>query len=76
MYFLTFIDDFSWFTILYLSSKKSEVYQKLKQFIILVSNKFGEKSKSIRTNNGGEFNSDLIDKFSIEIGIKHQHTVP
>lgn len=49
-YLLTFIDDFSRYTTIYLIKEKSETFQKFKEFHQLVQNQFGKKIKSLHTD--------------------------
>jgi transposase InsO family protein len=75
-YFLTFVDDFSRFTMIYLLSKKSEVFPKFKEYIAVTHNKFGRKIKTLRSDNGGEYVNEKIEQFLKDQGIHHQVTVP
>ena len=43
-YFVTFIDDYSRYTVVYFIKKKSEVFEKFKEFEALVTNHFGSVS--------------------------------
>jgi hypothetical protein len=55
MYYVSFIDDFSRKTWIYFLRKKSEVFEKFKEFKSLVENQTDKKIKVLRTDNGGEF---------------------
>ena len=55
LYYVTFIDDFSRNTWLYLLKKKSKVFIKFKEFKALLENQTGKKIKVLRTDNVGEF---------------------
>ena len=55
MYYVSFIDDFSRYTWIYFLIKKSEVFDKFKEFKALVENQTEKKIKVLRTDNGGEF---------------------
>jgi hypothetical protein len=55
VYYVSFIDDFSRNTRIYFLRKKSEVFDKFKEFKALVENQTEKKIKVLRTNNGGEF---------------------
>ena len=59
LYFVTFIDDYSWKTWIYfLKSKESdEVLDRFREFSALVENQYGKKIKVLRSNNGGEYTS-------------------
>lgn len=51
-YFVTFIDDFSKVTWVYLLKSKSEVFNYFKDFHIMISNQFSAHIKIFRTDNG------------------------
>jgi 5'-3' exoribonuclease 2 len=55
LYYVSFIDDFSRKTWIYFLRKKSEVFNKFKEFKALVENKTDKKIKVLRTDEGGEF---------------------
>lgn len=54
-YFLTFIEDFSGFTVVYLLKNKHEVFSKFKEYVSMTANKFCIKVQAIRSYNGGEY---------------------
>jgi hypothetical protein len=54
-YYVSFIDDFSKFTWIYLIKYKSEVFQKFKEFQNLVERHFDRKIISMQTDWGGEY---------------------
>lgn len=86
LYFITFIDDYSRYSVVYLLRKKSEAFEKFKEFILSVTNmkerNVGEINanattiKILRTDNGGEFTSNSFDTFCKAKGILHQLTAP
>ena len=55
MYYVSFIDEFSRNTWTYFLRKKSEVFDRFKEFKALVENQTKKKIKVSRTDNGGEF---------------------
>jgi hypothetical protein len=59
-YFLTFIDDFSRKTHVYLLKAKGEAFEKFKQYKALMENETGHKIKVLRSDNEGEFVSKKI----------------
>jgi hypothetical protein len=75
-YFLTFIDNFSRKTHVYLLQAKGEVFEKFKQYKALVENEIGHKIKVLRSDNGGEFVSKKFDAFLAECGIQRQTSAP
>ncbi len=66
-YFVTFIDDLSRKTHVYLLKAKGEVFDKFKA---LVENQTSMKIKTLRSDNGGEFVSKKFDNFLHECGIQ------
>lgn len=46
---------------IYLLSKKSEVFSKLKEFIAMVYNKLEKKTKTLRSDNRGEYTNNEIE---------------
>jgi transposase InsO family protein len=75
-YVLTFIDDFSRFSVIYLLSAKSEVSIKIKEYINYVERFTEKKLKCLRTDNGGEYSSEDLEKYLKDKGIIHQKTTP
>eukprot|EP00253_Pinus_taeda_P036710 PITA_36710 len=55
VYYVSFIDDFSRNTWIYFLKKKSEVFDRFKEFKALVENQTEKKIKVLRTDTGGEF---------------------
>lgn len=53
-YVLTFIDDYSRYTVVYFLKAKSEVMDKFKLYKTFAENQFGRSLQCIRTDNGGE----------------------
>ena len=54
-YFFTFIDDCSSFCWVHFMKQQSEVFKNFKFFKSLIENSFGKNTKSIRSDNGGEY---------------------
>jgi hypothetical protein len=75
-YFLTFIDDFSRKTHVYLLKAKGEAFEKFKQYKALVENKIGHKIKVLHSDNEGKFVSKKFDAFLAECGIQRQTSAP
>ncbi len=75
-YFITFIDDFSKKTHVYLLKTKGEVFDKFKEYKALVENQTGMKIKTFRSDNGGEFVSKKFDNFLHECEIQRQTSAP
>ena len=75
-YFVTFIDDFSHFIVVYMMKHKSEVFQKFKFFLSMGETLLGKRMLKSRSDNGGECTSDEYRSFLKERGIKKDETVP
>lgn len=75
-YFMTMIDDYSKYTVLYLLKNKSEATGKIKEYVKFVQTKFRCTPKVIRSDRGGEYVNEELSKFLRNEGIKVQLTVP
>lgn len=75
-YFVTFIDDFSRFTWIYLLRAKSDVLSCFKAFVSMVNTKFGTHIKTLRSDSGGEYMSNKFQLFLQEKGITSQRSCP
>ena len=76
VYYVSFIDDYSHETWIYLLKSKDEVFEKFKEFKSLVENISEKKIKILRSDNGGEFTSNEFKDFYMEFGIKRDLTKP
>ncbi|CAL9013295.1 unnamed protein product [Prunus brigantina] len=73
-WFVTFIDDYSRLTWVYLMTDKSEVFSIFQSFHQMIHTQYNSKIKVFRSNNGGEYiNSGLKTYFS-DHGIIHQRS--
>ena len=75
-YFLTFIDDYTHYTWVYVLKRKSEVFDKFQKWKALVENESGHNLKVLRTDRGGEYTSAEFEKFLQSAGVRHELTVP
>lgn len=75
-YFVSFIDHFSHFSIIYLMKRKNEVESCLKKYVALTESMFNTRISKLRCDNGGEYVSASIRKFCSEKGIELVYTVP
>jgi len=73
-YYVSFIDDHSKFTWLYLLRHKSEVFSIFHEFQSLVERQFGRKIQTIQTDWGGEYQA--LHPFFKHVGITHQVSCP
>mgnify|MGYP002509051069 CR=1 FL=1 len=67
MYYVSFIDDYSKFSWIYLLKKRSEVFQVFQNFQALVERKFDRKILAVQSDWGGEYeklNSFFLSNFS------------
>lgn len=68
-YVLTFIDDFSRYTWVYLLRVKSEVFAHFEDFKALVETQSERNIKSLCTDNGGEYVNTTLENLCFESGI-------
>jgi hypothetical protein len=73
-YHVSFIDDFSKFTWIYLIKFKSEVFAKFLEFQTLVERLFDRKIIVVQTDWGGEYQK--LNSFFSKIGITHFVSCP
>ena len=71
-YYVTFVDDFSRVTWLYLLKFKSEVMDAFKNFHNLVMNHFSSQIHILRSDNGTEYTSKNMTNYLSTHGIIHQ----
>ena len=71
-YFVTFIDDFSRVTWVYLLKTKHDVFVCFKDFHLLALNQFSAHVKILRSDNGTEYMSKDMSNYLHSNGILHQ----
>jgi len=74
-YFITSINDCIKYYYVYLLKSKDEVLEMFKHFKREVGNQLSKKIKVIRSDRGGEYDSNF-DIFCNDHGIFHQNTTP
>ena len=74
--FVTFIDDASRKTWVYLLHTKSQVFQYFHKFHAIVEREARNPLKRLRTDNGGECISKEFKEYCSNHGIKHEKKVP
>lgn len=75
-YFLTFTDDKSRYSWVYIIKTKDQVFQYFLEWKALVEKATKRKIRTLRTDNGGEYtSSQFADYLKVE-GIRHELTVP
>ena len=75
-YFLLFVDDFSRKMWVYFLKNKFNAFLVFQKFKPLVEKEFGKSIITLRSDNGGEFSSNVFFSFLDTHGIKHQLTTP
>jgi transposase InsO family protein len=70
IYFLTFIDDYSRKTWVYLLKQKSETFDKFNEFKALVDKHSGISIEILRSDRGGEYKSNEFLEYCRYQGIK------
>lgn len=75
-YFVTFIDHFTHYTIVYLMREKSEVLIHFKDYVAKAEAIFNSKVQTLYCDNGGEYVSHSMQDYCSEKGISYHLTVP
>jgi hypothetical protein len=63
VYYVSFIDDYSRNTWIYFLRKKSEFFDRFKEFKALVENQTEKIIKVLRKDNGGDFCGNEFEEF-------------
>ena len=69
-YFIIFIIDYSRITWIYFMRQKSEVFSIFKKWKNLVERESGKLVKKLRSDRGGEYNSNEFENFCENIGLE------
>ena len=75
-YFITFTNDYSRFSYVYLMKWKFEAFEKFKEFKAEVKNQLGKRIKAIRSDRGGEYLLGDFKDYLTQNGIVSQLTTP
>ena len=75
-YFVTFIDDASKKVWAYPMKNKAEVFEIFQKFHVVVERETNKLLKCLRTNNGGDYCSNVLKDYYNRFGIKHEKIVP
>ena len=75
-YFVTFIDDHSRFTWVYLLHSKSKAFDDFQKFMAYVDNQFSTRIKVFRSDSGGEYMSHQFQTYLQKHGILSQRSCP
>lgn len=73
---VSFIDDYTRFSIVYLMKEKSEVIEKFKEYIAMVTTQIERKISKLKCDNGGEYTSHDFKSLCKENGICIEYTSP
>lgn len=74
-YFVTFIDVFSRYCKVYFIKNKSDVAEKVVEYVENVKTRFGKTPKIFRSDRGGEYTSGKVQDYLKQEGIEFQCTV-
>ena len=75
-YFVTFTDDKTRYTWVYILKSKDQVLDCFLQWKALVENQSKRKLKTFRSDNGGEYTLNKFETYLKNEGIRHEKTVP
>ncbi|KAL0540288.1 hypothetical protein IC582_024522 [Cucumis melo] len=75
-YIITFIDDCSDYTFIYLLKNKSDAYEMFKVFVTEIENQFNKRIKILRSDRGTEYDSIAFNEFYNSKGIIHETITP
>ena len=75
-FYITFIDDYSRYTRLYLLRNKDEARDVFIKYKNEMENQLSKKIKRLRTDRGGEYESNPFNSFCEDHGIIHKTTPP
>ena len=75
-YFITFIDDFSRFTYVYLMRNKDESFDMFKRYKNEVENQKNRKIKILQSDRGGEYFPNDFSMFCEKHGMIHESSTP
>ena len=75
-YSVTFIDEWTRYTVVKLMKSKSEVMKHFMEYKAWAENVSNHRIQMIRTDNGGEYCSKAFDQLLAQAGISRQKTPP
>ncbi|KAL8091512.1 hypothetical protein AgCh_033945 [Apium graveolens] len=75
-YLVTFIDDYSRYGYVYLLHRKSECFDKFKEYKAITEKRLNKSIKSLRSDRGGEYLLGEFREYLSENGIESQLTAP
>jgi hypothetical protein len=75
-YFVTFLNDFSHFCVVYLLPSKNEVTKYIKEFVSQSESRSDQKLNNLRYDNGGEYRNGQLKEWCKNKGITLDYAVP
>ena len=75
-YFVTFIDDYSKWAVVYTMKVKSECSSWFMKYQAMIERETGRKIKVLRSDRGGEYISNTLHEHFVQNGIQHQFSAP
>jgi hypothetical protein len=75
LYMMSFIDDYSRFAVVKFLKTKNEAFSKFLEYKAEVEMVHGLKLKCFQTDGGGEYCSNVFEKYLSDNGIAHRKTV-
>ena len=76
VYFISFIDDYSKFTVITFLKAKNQALSAFRNYLSLAENLTNQKLQSLQTDGGGEYHSKDFISFCKSQGIHHRRFVP
>src|SRR5712671_19873 len=75
-YTATFVDDYSWHTVVYYLRSKDQFVTALKQFLSWAETQTSDKMRALHSDRGGEYIAGYIKDILVQRGIEHHLTMP
>jgi len=75
-YFVVFKDEFTGYRVVHTMRHKSDVLDFWKQYVAMAERQTGLKIKTIRSDNGLEYNNQRMKGFNQDRGIRHEFSAP
>ena len=75
-YYITFVDDYSHYTMVYSLSSKDEAKEMFIEYKAEVENQVDRRIKRLRSDRGGEYDSTSLKNYYDANGIIHERTAP
>ena len=75
-YYITFLDDYSRFCVIYFLRNKSDAFEAFTKFAALVERQKTTPIKRFRSDNGGEYINSHFNNYFMSHGIIHEKSIP